>query len=129
MIQIASALGVIALVITVLIFSFAPKGTELPAFPLLPSDKVNHFVGNYALMLCTLAALPKLRPVVCALLIVLFGGCVEFTQLQVGREASIGDLAANIAGVLFAIGPVWMLRLRGRAPQEGPAGAAETVKE
>jgi len=108
---------VIVLVLTILIFSFAPKGTELPVLPPLRSDKVNHFAGNYALVLCLLTAFPRLRPSLGACLIILIGGCLEYIQLQIGREASFGDFAANVAGVLFAVFPIWIFRLRARGLQ------------
>lgn len=116
-IRIASVAGVFVLVVTIMIFSFAPKGTELPVLPPLRSDKVNHFAGNYALVLCLLTAFPRLRPSVGAGLIILLGGCLEYIQQQVGREASLGDFAANVAGVLFAVLPIWMFRLRTRGPR------------
>ncbi|MGA1343751.1 MAG: hypothetical protein ACO33A_12060 [Hyphomonas sp.] len=96
--------------------SFAPKGADLPLLPALASDKVNHITGCYVLTLLILAALPGLRPSLLAALIVLAGGVVEAAQAEVGREASLSDFLANLAGVLAAVLPIWLARLRSRPP-------------
>jgi len=91
--------------------SFTPNDLGLPLIPAPASDKVNHLAGCYALTLLALTALPGLRPSRLAALIILAGGAVELVQGEIGREAALSDVLANLAGVLAAILPVWLARL------------------
>lgn len=114
LIRLSAFLAGIALLGAITYVSFAPKGSGLPLLPALASDKVNHVAGCYALTLLIVTALPGLRPSHVAALIVLAGGAVELVQGQVGREASLSDFLANLAGVLAAVLPLWLARLRSR---------------
>ena len=116
LIQALALIVAILLLAAILYVSFAPKGSNLPSLPPLLSDKVNHIAGTYVLTLLSLAAVPKLRPLWAAAMIILAGGAIELAQEQFGREASLGDFLANAAGVLLAVIPLWLARLRDRGP-------------
>jgi VanZ family protein len=115
----------VALAVSVLVGTFfmvGPfQGLE-EAF--VPWDKAAHFIAFYAATAMLLAAFPRRRRVDLAAMAVLGGAAIEVAQQLAGRDAGLGDLAADAAGALAVLAPIWIERLRG-APQverrRGPA--------
>ncbi len=90
----------IASVIAVL--TLASPG-QLPPAPQI-SDKVYHALAFAALVAPTVLMWPK-RLVAISALALLYGGVIEMIQPAFGRQAELGDLLANCAGVALA----WVL--------------------
>ena len=67
-------------------------------------DKLHHFLAYTALCWILLAAYEKQQKIwKLTILLILFGGCIEFAQSYTGyRQADSMDLLANIAGILVA---------------------------
>ncbi len=64
-------------------------------------DKVGHFIAFFVLAFCMDFA-TKLRAAIAIILLVGYGISVEFMQSHIpGREATLGDILADTAGVLF----------------------------
>ena len=98
------------------------------------ADKVMHFVGYSVLGgLAMLGAAPwrRFRPALGAwLLVALWGACDEWHQSFVpGRDASLGELAADVGGAALGVGVLlWWItrrrRRRGAATPTDPTAAA-----
>lgn len=83
------------------------------------SDKTAHAAAFYVLSLALFAALPGLRRTDLALGLLAFAAATEIGQTMTGRSGSIADFAADGTGVLIAVLPAMVERLRyilGRAP-------------
>lgn len=79
---------------------------------LIPWDKAGHFLSFYVLTILYLLAAPRAPRWAIVALLVAAGGVIEIVQGQVGRNAEWGDWLADIAGIAFAILPVWLEALR-----------------
>ena len=63
-------------------------------------DKVGHFIAFFVLAVCTDFAI-KIRPVFAIALLSIYGISVEVMQSFIpGRDATLGDFIADLAGVL-----------------------------
>lgn len=89
-------------------------------------DKLEHFTAYFGLaamaMLVLAARGARARTLALALAgIWLLGGVLEIVQAFVGRDAELGDVAANSIGVLAGAAVAWLFlwltgHLRGRPP-------------
>lgn len=68
-------------------------------------DKAVHFTTFYVLELLGLLAFPRVRLLLPAIGLVVFGGAIEIVQGLVGRDASGWDLLADGLGVVAALAP------------------------
>jgi len=89
--------------------TLAPQGIEQA---LVPWDKAAHFIAFYGLTLAMFAAFPERRRFDLALAAVLVGCGIEVVQQFTGRDAGLGDVAADAAGAMAVVAPVWLERLR-----------------
>lgn len=67
------------------------------------SDKVAHFVAFGAILLCLGVLFPRTPRILLAIGAVAVGAAVELIQGQVGRDASWGDLLADLLGVIAVL--------------------------
>ncbi len=74
-------------------------------------DKAFHFGTFYVLEVLALAAYRELR-VTPAIGLVLLGGAIELIQGAVGRDCSVWDWVADTLGVMAAMAPVAIAKLR-----------------
>lgn len=83
------------------------------------SDKTAHAAAFYVLSLGLFASLPRIRRTDLALWILAFAACTEIAQAVTGRAASIEDLVADGVGIVIAVLPAMVERLRYslRAPE------------
>ncbi|WP_291845531.1 VanZ family protein [Maricaulis sp.] len=90
-------------------------GSALPP-RLFGSDKVEHFGAFLVLAVLARIAWPELPRWVGLLILVGYGGAIEWLQGQgdAGRTASLADLVADTIGVLAGLG---LARLAGRNPR------------
>jgi VanZ family protein len=79
---------------------------------LISVDKAAHFIAFYGLTLLTIAAFPKRRSFDLACLVLLFGVSIEVGQVLSGRGAQMGDVLADVAGVVAVLLPMHLQRLR-----------------
>jgi len=76
------------------------------------SDKAAHVAAFYVLSLALFAALPSLRRTDLALGVLALAAATEVAQTFTGRTGSFPDFAADAAGVLVAVLPATVERLR-----------------
>jgi VanZ family protein len=95
--------------------TLAPQGIEQA---LVPWDKAAHFIAFYGLTLAMFAAFPERRRFDLALVAILAGCAIEVVQQFTGRDAGLGDVAADAAGAMAVLTPVWLERLRAPPPRE-----------
>ena len=76
------------------------------------SDKTAHAAAFYALSLGLFASLPRVRRTDLAIGVVAFAAATEVAQTFTGRTGSFEDLAADATGVLVAVLPAMVERLR-----------------
>ena len=86
------------------------------AFQLAPWDKAEHFIAFYVLTGLAVAAFPRRRPLVIAVLLSLFGGLIEFVQglSIVHRDRDFWDWVADTIAIASALAPmllVWWRRV------------------
>lgn len=91
---------------------------------LVPWDKAAHFIAFYAITALLLAAFPNRRKIDLAAIAVLGGAAIEVAQQLTGRDAGLGDLAADAAGALAVLAPIWIEGLRSEPRVERRRGAA-----
>ena len=107
-------------------FTFAMAVAPPGAGPeLLPWDKAQHFLAFYVLAVLGAAAFPRQALLAPALALAAFGGMIELVQALpfVGRDAEVGDWAADVVGVLFALAPLALGRWRARVRASGDQNA------
>jgi VanZ family protein len=85
---------------------------------LIPWDKAAHFIAFYAVTAMLYAAFPDRRRFDLTLWAVLAGAGIEVAQQITGRDAGLGDLAADAVGAFAVFLPVWIERLRGEQRPE-----------
>ncbi len=83
------------------------------------SDKTAHAAAFYVLSLGLFASLPRVRRTDLALWVFVFAAGTEVVQSFTGRSGSIEDLIADAAGIVIAVLPAMVERLRYslRAPE------------
>jgi VanZ family protein len=84
------------------------------------SDKTAHAAAFYVLSLGLFASFPRIRRTDLAFGVVGFAAATEIAQLFTGRSGSFEDLAADSAGIVIAVLPAMVERLRyslHRAPE------------
>lgn len=100
----------LALCLFALFKAIEPDGD--PGWP--PWDKAVHFGAFYVLSIAGAVILPRTALLRLAIGLVLFGGAIELIQALpvVGRDAEWGDWAADICGVVAALSPALLPRIR-----------------
>jgi VanZ family protein len=91
---------------------------------LVPWDKAAHFIAFYTATALLLVGFPSRRRIDLAAIAVLGGVGIEVAQQLTGRDAGLGDVAANAAGALAVLGPIWIEQLRGAPRLERRRGPA-----
>ncbi|WP_374570842.1 VanZ family protein [Phenylobacterium sp.] len=88
----------------------------------VPWDKAAHFLAFYGLTALLFLSFPNRRRVDLAFIAICAGAAVEVLQAMTGRDADIGDIAANAVGAFAVLGPTFIepLRALSRAPQARP---------
>jgi VanZ family protein len=83
------------------------------------TDKTAHAAAFYVLSLGLFASLPRIRRTDLALWVLAFAAATEIAQALTGRSASIEDLLADAVGIVIAVVPAMVERLRYslRAPE------------
>lgn len=112
-VRIAVAIGFVALIV-LLLGPFQGLEQRIGL-----SDKTAHAAAFYVLSLALFAALPRLRRTDLALGLLALAAATEIAQTMTGRSGSFADFAADGAGVLVAVLPAMVERLRfllNRAP-------------
>ncbi len=73
-------------------------------------DKLQHFMAYAVLAICGVVGFPGRRPRLLAGVGLIVLGCgLEVAQAAVpGRDPSIGDAVANIAGIAFGLATAWI---------------------
>jgi VanZ family protein len=79
---------------------------------LVPWDKAAHFIAFYGLTILMFAAFPGRRRLDLTMIAVLAGCGIELAQQLTGRDAELGDIAADALGAFAVMAPIWMERLR-----------------
>ncbi|AZE62671.1 MULTISPECIES: glycosyltransferase family 2 protein [Pseudomonas fluorescens group] len=83
------------------------------------SDKVMHLMAFGGLTVCSRIAFEKARPALVVSVLLLLAPALEWLQhyVQPAREFSLGDIAANLAGVVLGAAVCWLLGQIRRRPQ------------
>jgi len=89
--------------------TIAPQGFESA---IVPWDKAAHFIAFWGLTIAMFAAFPERRRFDLAMIAVLIGCGIEVAQQVTGRDAELGDVAADAAGAFAVLAPIWLERLR-----------------
>lgn len=84
------------------------------------SDKVAHAGAFYTLTLGLYACFPRNRRTDLGLIAVLVGGATEVIQALVGRDGNFSDFAADSVGILAAMLPATIERVRLSIRQSAP---------
>jgi VanZ family protein len=79
---------------------------------LIPWDKAAHFICFYMMTALLYVSFPHRRRPELTLLAVLIGAALELTQLFIGRDAELGDIAADAFGAYAVLVPMYIDRLR-----------------
>ncbi len=79
---------------------------------LAPWDKAAHFVFLYSLTALALLAFPTVRRGDIAFFIILYALFCEAGQLFLGTEFEVADMIADAGGVMGALAPTYLERLR-----------------
>jgi hypothetical protein len=98
-----------------LYFALTPDlGPELPPGPY---DKIEHFIGFYALAVSGLLAFPQSRRRWLFAGLLAFGGAIEILQMipVLHRDAEWGDLIADAMGIGAALLPTFIRQSRNPA--------------
>ena len=91
----------------------------------VPWDKAAHFIAFYGLTILLFAAFPARRRIDLALMAILAGAGIELVQQIEGRDAELADIAADAAGALAVLAPLWLEALgRGWRPERRGRRAA-----
>ena len=83
-------------------------------------DKIAHFGAYFVLMVLAAFAYPKSRLIYLTGFVIIIGAAIEAAQglMNLGRSASLGDLAANMLGACFAVciwrAYIWLMASRKR---------------
>jgi len=79
-------------------------------------DKVYHFIGFAAFTGFLTLAYPKIKAWLVIVTGALLGGAIEIAQHYIPhRAASVGDLAADALGAVFAVGVIVLIRAKVRS--------------
>ncbi len=101
-----SRAALFSIIICILFFSLNKT------FPLGLShaDKILHMAGYFTITLLAILSWPHQRRRI-AIMTLLLGLCIEILQVfQPTRSFHLNDIAANIAGIVFAILVVWCVK-------------------
>lgn len=90
----------------------------------VPWDKAAHFIAFYAMTAMLYIAFPDRRRYDLTLLAVLCGVSIELAQQLTGRDAELGDAAADALGAFAVLTPLWIERLRAAPRPERRRGPA-----
>jgi VanZ family protein len=94
----------------------------------IPWDKAAHFVAFYGVTLLLFSAFPKRRRFDLVMLATFSGAAIEVLQLLDGRDAELGDLAADAVGAFAVLTPIYLERLgKPRPDRRRRAAAAEPI--
>jgi hypothetical protein len=79
-----------------------------------PADVVEHVIYGYLLTVLTIVSLPRVSPWLAGGFFLALGAGFELTQVfgLVSGTFQAKDLAANVAGVVAALAPMALMRLR-----------------
>jgi VanZ family protein len=91
---------------------------------LVPWDKAAHFIAFYGVTLLLFSAFPDRRRLDLVTLAIFAGTVVEVLQLIDGRDAELGDIAADAAGALAVLAPLYLDGLRRPRAERRQAAAA-----
>jgi VanZ family protein len=86
------------------------------------SDKIAHAAAFYTLTLGLFACFPRNRRTDLGLIVILIGGGTEVIQSLVGRDGNFPDFAADATGIVAAMLPATIERVRISIRQQ-PAAA------
>jgi VanZ family protein len=97
----------------------------------VPWDKAAHFMAFYGLTLLLFSAFPERRRLDLAMLATFAGAAIEIMQLIEGRDAELGDIAADAAGAFAVLAPLYLDQMRRprverRGTRPEPASIAAT---
>jgi VanZ family protein len=90
----------------------------------VPWDKAAHFLAFWGFTALLYVAFPDRRRFDLTLMAVLAGAGIELAQQLSGRDAEMGDIAADAAGAFAVLAPLWIERLRGAPLGERRRGPA-----
>ena len=79
----------------------------------VPWDKAAHFIAFWGLTSLLYLSFPRRRRFDLTLLALLLGVGIEIAQQLTGRDAELGDVAADAAGAFAVWAPVYFEQLRG----------------
>jgi VanZ family protein len=92
------------------------------------SDKVAHAGAFYALTLGLFGCFPYIRRTDLGLFVILIGASTEVVQAFVGRDGNFPDFAADSMGILGAMLPATVERIR-ISIRHAPTAAASGLKQ
>jgi hypothetical protein len=75
-------------------------------------DKQAHAIAFFVFTALSMVAAPKVRRLEMALAAISLAAASEIAQAVVGRDASLGDVLADAAGVLLAVAPTYVTDFR-----------------
>lgn len=78
----------------------------------VPWDKAAHFILFYAVTALLFLGFPRRRRLDLTLLAIFLGCAIEGLQGISGRDAGLGDMAANSCGALAVLAPLYVENLR-----------------
>jgi len=76
------------------------------------SDKIAHGAAFYTLTLGLFACFPRNRRTDLGLIVIFIGAATEVVQAMVGRDGNFPDFAADATGILAAMLPATIERIR-----------------
>jgi VanZ family protein len=94
---------------------------------LITPDKAAHFVAFYGLTILMIASFPKRRSLDLGCLAIFMGVSLEVAQLLSGRDAELGDILADSAGVIAVLAPMYLQGLRSPRAFERRRRLTETL--
>lgn len=81
-------------------------------YALVPWDKAAHFIGFYMVTALLYVSFPNRRRPDLTILAIFLGASLEIGQLVIGRDAELGDIAADAFGAYAVLAPMYIERLR-----------------
>lgn len=108
-------LGFLAALVAIVIAVFLPA-SMVPQF--VRSHYLQHFAAFYVLLLCALAAMPRVQLRRIAVGLVLFASVLEASHLLAGAELRplVRNWVADLGGISAAAVPILVARYRQRFP-------------
>lgn len=109
-------LGFLAALVAIVIAVFLPA-SMVPQF--VRSHYLQHFAAFYVLLLCALAAMPRVQLRRIAVGLVLFASVLEASHLLAGAELRplVRNWVADLGGISAAAVPILVARYRQRFPR------------